>query len=116
MNLSGLDEYLSTVGIVRKLLPVKNIRLLPNETERLLIEIYRYRSFSEPDVNVDNGTANLYLNFRNISLMLTYHYLQKGDKKKAKKIYDFIQEKLPKWRFREEQNEFLMNVERALQN
>jgi hypothetical protein len=116
MNLIGLDKYLSTVGIVRKLLPVKNIRILPEESEKLLTQVYQYRSFNNPDVKVDNGTANLYLNFRNISLMLTYHYLQRGNKEKAKEIYDFIQEKLPKWRFAEEQNEFLINLEKALQN
>ena len=114
MNLIGLDEYLSTVGIVRKLLPVRNIRILPEETERLLTQVYRYRSFNDPEVNVDNGTANLYLNFRNISLMLTYYYLRIGNKEKAQEIYNFLQEKLPKWRFKEEQNVFLINVERVL--
>lgn len=116
MNLIGLDKYLSTVGIVRKLLPAKNIKILPEETEYLLTQVYKYRSFNDPDVNVDNSTANLYLNFRNISLMLTYHYLRMGNKEKAREIYDFIQEKLPKWRFSEEQNGFLINVERSLQN
>ncbi|MFX0140604.1 MAG: hypothetical protein ACFFDN_43590, partial [Candidatus Hodarchaeota archaeon] len=116
MNLIGLDEYLSTVGIVRKLLPVKNIRILPEETEKLITQVYRYRNFNNPKVKVDNGTANLYLNFRNISLMLTYHYLRMGNKEKAREIFNFIQERLPKWRFSEEQNEFLKNIEKALEN
>jgi len=114
MNLIGLDEYLSTVGIVRKLLPVKNIRILPEKTERLLAQAYKYRSFNDPAVKLDSGTTNLYLNFRNVSLMLTYHYLRIGNREKARQIYDFIQEKMPKWRFADEQNEFLIKVERAL--
>jgi len=115
MNLIGLDEYLSTVGIVRKLLPVKNIKLLPEETERLLTQVYRYRSFNEPDVKVDNGTANLYLNFRNIALMLTYHYLQMGDKEKAREIFNAMREKLPDWRFDDKMNNIVKNIEAALQ-
>ncbi len=116
MNLIGLDEYLSTVGIVRKLLPVKNIKILPKETEKLLTRVYKYRSFNDPDVRVDSGTANLYLNFRNISLMLTYHYLRIDNKEKAREIFNFAQEKLPKWRFTKKQNEFLNNIERMLEN
>lgn len=116
MNLIGLDNYLSTVGIVRKLLPVKNIKLLPDETEKLLTRVYRYRSFNNPAVTVESGTANLYLNFRNISLMLTYHYLSNGKKEKAREIFDFVQEKLPMWRFSKEQNEFWGNIKRALEN
>jgi len=115
MNLIGLDDYLSTVGIVRKLLPIKNIKILPDETEKLITDVYRYKSFNDPKVKVDKRTTYIYLNFRNVSLMLTYHYLQMGNKEKAREIYNFIQEELPKWRFSEEQNEFLDNVERALE-
>jgi len=116
MNLIGLDDYLSTVGIVRKLLLVKNIKILPDDTENLLTEVYRYRSFSDPKVKADKSTTYINLNFRNVSLMLTYHYLQMGNKEKAKEIYNFVQKKLPKWRFNEEQNKFLVNVEKALGN
>ena len=102
-NLLGLEEYLSAVGIVRKLTPVKNQNIQPNELERNL-ESYEFRNFDDPSVHIEHQIPALYNNFRHGFIQLAAHYLEQGDRAKAQQIFEAMQKKLPQWRFADNQN------------
>lgn len=115
INLLGSEDYLSSVGIARKLLPVKHVEILPEELENNLFHVYRFRSFNDPYVLLDNSTVSLYNNFRHAFIMLANHYLDNGDREKAVHVFSTMKEKLPDWRFTENQNRFVDSFEIKLQ-
>jgi hypothetical protein len=104
-NLVGLDNYLRYEGIVSKLVHVKGNSLSPSVLENNLIHIYRYKSFNDKSVPIDNATKNIFMIFRNGFYRLILYYKQTGNKAKAKEIFDIMQEKLPPWRFTKKENE-----------
>lgn len=116
VNLLGSEDYLSTVGIARKLLPVKNVEILPEELENNLFHVYRFRSFNDPGVYLDNSTISLYNNFRTAFIVLANHCLENGNREKAVHVFHTMKEKLPDWRFTENQNRLVDSFEIRLQN
>ncbi|MGD1007972.1 MAG: DUF2723 domain-containing protein [Ignavibacteriaceae bacterium] len=106
-NLLGLDNYLRDEGIVNKLVPVKSDSIAPSVLEYNLIHKYMYRSFNDSTVVIDNATKNIFNIFRIQFSKLILFYKNNGNKSKAKEIFDFMQEKLPEWRFTGKENEFL---------
>ena len=104
-NLMGLEDYLSTVGIVRELLPVRGMEVLPEELERNLMEAYRFRSFDDPGVPLEGHVVSMYNNFRHAFVMLAEYYLSQGDREGALRVFEAMTAKLPEWRFSQEQNE-----------
>ncbi len=114
-NLIGLKDYLHSVGIINKLLPFKGDEILPNEMGKNLTEVYKYRYFNDRDVRLDEMTRNLYNNFRTAFLLFSNYYIKIGDKQKAKKMFDIMNDKLPLWRFSETQNESIKKFGELLQ-
>jgi hypothetical protein len=104
-NLLGLNNYLRYEGIVCKLVPVKGDSISLPALENNLINIYRYRSFNDRAVPIDNATKNAFMMFRYGFYKLILYYKQTGNKARAKEIFDIMQEKLPQWRFTGEKNE-----------
>lgn len=114
VNLLGLDDYLVTEGITRKLQPVKNADITPAALEKNLLHVYRYRSFNDPAVPLDRGMVLLYSNFRQAFLVLANYHLQRGDRDRAKALFDLMNEKLPDWRFPAAQNRAVENFRKRL--
>ncbi|MFC1724929.1 DUF2723 domain-containing protein [candidate division KSB1 bacterium] len=113
-NTLGLSEYLTNVGLVNKLVPVKGAGILPEELENNLLNVYRYRSFNDKSVKADRNTFLLFNNFRYFYVRLAEYYLQSGSREKANEIFEFMKGKLPEWRFSEQQNEYVRDFERRL--
>jgi Protein O-mannosyl-transferase TMEM260-like len=106
-SMVGFASYLSTAGMIRQLIPAKGDSILPRQLEDNLLKKYRYRNFNNPDVYTDGTVNNLFNNYRHLFIQLSRYYLNKGDKEKAKEIFNIMQAKLPEWRFSEEQNRFV---------
>ena len=115
-NRIGLDNYLSCVGIVNKLLLVEGKDILPEALEKNLVQIYRFRYFNDPDTQIDRSTLLLYNNFRHAFVQLVEHYINLGDKEKAKELFNVMNEKLPDWRYSDNQNKFIRYFENVLEN
>ena len=113
-NMLGLNDYLSLIGIANKLLPVKDTNILPQRLEENLLQNYRFRSFNNPDVKLHESYSFLFNNFRHAFLRLAEHYFEKGDKEKAKGIIDIMDKKLPKWRFPDQLNQFIVDFENKI--
>ncbi|MEJ2613668.1 MAG: DUF2723 domain-containing protein [Ignavibacteriaceae bacterium] len=111
----GLSSYLNTTGMIQQLVPTAGDSILPQQMEDNLLKKYRYRNFNNPDVYTDRTVNNLFNNYRHLFIQLSRYYLNKGDKEKAKEIFNFMELKLPEWRFREEQNRFVVEYKKVLQ-
>jgi len=98
-NMIGLTGNLSTCGMIQKLLPVKGDSVMYQELEENLLNRYRYRNFNDPGVYSCGTTNMLFSNYRPLFLMLSQYYLNKGDKAKARQIFNLMESKLPSWRF-----------------
>ena len=103
-NMLGLSNYLSLAGMVEKLSPVKGDSILPNTLENNLLNKYRFREFNNPNVYAGRTTKMLFNIYRNLFIHLSRYYLSKGNKKRARQIFDIMEEKLPAWRFSKNQN------------
>ncbi len=113
-SMLGLNDYLRSDGIVSKLVPYKNEKIDPEILGHNLMDVYRFRSFNNPDVRIERSIIRLYNNFRNLFYKLADYYLNSGNKKEAQKVFDAMQEKLPEWRFPVEQNKFINYLEKRL--
>ena len=98
-NTVGLGDYLSTTGMIQKLQPVEGDSVMYQELEENLLNRYRYRSFNDPGVYSCGTTNMLFNNYRLLFLMLSQYYLNKGDKAKARQIFNLMESRLPSWRF-----------------
>ena len=114
-SMVGFSNYLSTVGMIQKLMPVKGDSILPNQLEDNLLKKYRYRNFNKPGVYTGRTTNNLFNNYRYLFIQLSRYYLSRNDKEKAKDIFNTMQTKLPEWRFSDEQNRFVKDFKKELE-
>jgi len=114
-SMVGFSTYLCTVGMIQKLMPAKGESILPNQLENNLLKKYRYRNFNNPDVYTGRTTNNLFNNYRYLFIRLSGYYLNKGNKEKAKEIFETMQSKLPEWRFSDEQNRVLQEFNKQLE-
>ena len=98
----GVDE----VGVVQRFgrfvritQPGLNFKL-PTFVEKVtkvkVRRIYKEEFGFQSDISSRRSRFSTGTENENVSLMLTYYYLQKGNKAKARPIYNFVQEKLPK--------------------
>ena len=115
-SMVGLSSYLSTAGMIQQLVPTKGDSISPQQMEDNLLKKYRYRNFNNTDVYTDRAVNNLFNNYRHLLIQLSRYYLNKGDKEKAKEIFNFMESKLPEWRFSEKQNRFVMEFKKVLNN
>ncbi|MEJ2105109.1 MAG: hypothetical protein P8X47_11105, partial [Ignavibacteriaceae bacterium] len=114
-SMVGFSNYLSTVGMIQKLMPVKGDSILPNQLEDNLLKKYRYRNFNKPGVYTGRTTNNLFNNYRYLFIQLSRYYLSRNDKEKAIDIFNTMQTKLPEWRFSDEQNRFVKDFKKELE-
>lgn len=114
-NMVGISSYLSTAGMIQKLVLAKGDSLLPHQLEDNLLSKYRYRNFNNPDVYTDRTTINLFNVYRHLFIQLSRYYLNKGNKEKAEEIFYTMQSKLPEWRLNEEQNRFVKEFKKELE-
>ena len=114
-SIVGFSTYLSGVGMIHKLMPVKSDSILPDKLEDNLLKKYRYRNFNKPVVYTDRTTNNLFNNYRYLFIQLSQYYLNNGNKEKAKEIFNSMRAKLPEWRFSEEQNRFVKEYKKGFE-
>ncbi len=100
-NLLGLKNYLNCQGMVNKLIPWKGDTLSEIIMAKNLMHVYKFRNFNDPGVPLENAAINIYRNYRSNFFVLIDYYLKRGNKSKAKEVYNFMEDKLPDWRFKD---------------
>ncbi|HSD63209.1 MAG TPA: hypothetical protein VLB50_05395, partial [Ignavibacteriaceae bacterium] len=113
-NTIGLTGYFSNCGVIQKLLPVKGDSVMYKELEHNLLKRYRFRRFNDLKTYTDRTTNQLFSNYRPMFLMLSQFYFNKGDKSKARYIFELMESKLPSWRFTKSDNEPIQNFRNLL--
>lgn len=113
-NMLGLSGYLCITGIDRKLLPIKCDSIIPQKLRDNLLRKYRYRNFNNPSVYTDRTANSLFNNYRHLFVLLSRYYLEQGNKKEARHIFEEMEARLPDWRFSKSQNEEILNFKPEL--
>lgn len=96
-NLIGLQEYLRMDGLAFRVLPVRvRQRFIdPEIIERNLFEKYTYRNLNNPEVYYNDNIIALLGNYRSAFMMLMSYYQRHGDKEKALRVLDKLNEVMP---------------------
>ncbi len=84
--LSELASYLRMDGLVLRLVPYKNWRIAPDKLKHNLINVYKYRGLSDPNVYFNRNILNLLQNYRSGFIQLAEYYMRKNDKENAKEV------------------------------
>ena len=116
VNLVGLEEYLYNVGMVRKLLPVNDGKSILDILEKNLIDVYRFRYFNDPNVEVDTNLASFFDSYRFFFNELIDHYIESGNRARAREVLSFMNNKLPSRRFSDDQNKKIEKYKKLLEN
>ena len=113
-NLLGLQDYLSMTGIVFFLTPIKNAPVDAEKLEKNLLMVYKYRNINNPGVPIEKPFLRIFNNYRNGFIRLIRHYIDHGDKNRAKDVLSFMEKHIPSWRYSEEENRFIKDIQNVL--
>ena len=114
-SMPGLSKYTTMEGSILELKPYLPEKIDPDLMTANLIEKYRYRNFNNSNQSIDRVTANLFNNFRYQFYALIDYYLNSGNNRIARKLFDVMNYKLPPWRFTEAQNAFLNDLAKRME-
>jgi len=124
-GLPGLHRYMRCVGAAWRFQPdsagphVKDL-IVPDVAQRNLVEVYRYRGFSDSALWLEAGGAagdpgvGMFFRVREGFLLLARHYLDSGEPARARQVLDAMDERLPSWRFPSERNPAVRRLRREL--
>lgn len=98
-HMAGLDKYMKLCGLVRRLLPFETekygLSLNPQKIEAVLLQSEHYRYFADVKEH-DMPRASRILNNYYVALLnLANHYIETGNKDRAKEILDKMEAYMP---------------------
>jgi tetratricopeptide (TPR) repeat protein len=80
--LDELQQYMRMDGLALKIVPYNNWKISPENLERNLTEVYKYRGLNDGDVHYDKNILGLLQNYRTAYLQVAdYHTRQNNDEK-----------------------------------
>ncbi len=93
--LSELQDYMRMDGLALKVVPYKNWEISPEEMERNLIDVFKYRGLQDPRVYYDNNIIGLLQNYRTAFLQVAEYHIQDNNLEKVKYLLNNMEEKIP---------------------
>ena len=87
-NRLGLEDHLPVEGMVFRLSKEPGIELNPELLRRNLLEVYRYRGVTDPDIHRDAETLNLLINYYASFLQLAEYLVKAGRNEEAVSVLD----------------------------
>jgi hypothetical protein len=93
--LGELQEYLRMDGLALKLVPYKSWRISPENLERNLTEVYKYRGLQDPSVYYDKNILGLLQNYRTAYLQVSEHHARSKDIDKVKTLMADMEKNIP---------------------
>jgi len=93
--LSELQEYMRMDGLALKLVPYKNWKISPENLERNLREVYKYRGLQDPSVYYDKNILGLLQNYRTAYLQVSEYYARNKQIEKVKSLMDDMEKNIP---------------------
>ncbi len=92
--LSELADYLRMDGLLLKLVPYRDWDISPTHLYENLVNKYRYRGLTNPDVYFNDNIMNLLQNYRSAFLQLAEYYHRVGEREKLNEILTVMEEKI----------------------
>jgi len=94
--LGELQQYMRMDGLALKLVPYKRWSISPENLERNLTEIYKYRSLDEGKVYYDNNIMGLLQNYRTAYLQLAEYYSSQNNAEKVSDLMETMEKQVSK--------------------
>ena len=92
-NRMGLRDYLEMEGMVFRLSRRKALPIHVQKTRKHLLDLYRYRGVSDPDVHRNRTARNLLANYPAVFLHLAEILTEEGDRDGAYEVLRFCEER-----------------------
>ena len=93
--LSELQEYMRMDGLALKLVPYKNWKISPDNLEKNLTEVYKYRGLQNPNVHYDNNIKGLLQNYRTAFLQVAEYHARQKDFDKVSYLLADMEQNIP---------------------
>jgi hypothetical protein len=93
--LGGLQDYLRMDGLALKLVPYTSWRISPENLERNLTEVYKYRGLQDPSVYYDNNILGLLQNYRTAYLQVSEYHARSKNIDKVKTLMADMEKNIP---------------------
>jgi hypothetical protein len=93
--LGELQEYMRMDGLALKLVPYKNWKISPENLERNLTEVYKYRGLQDPSVYYDKNILGLLQNYRTAYLQVAEYYARSKDMDQVKNLMGDMENNIP---------------------
>jgi tetratricopeptide (TPR) repeat protein len=93
--LGELQEYLRMDGLALKLVPYKNWRISPENLERNLTTVYKYRGLQDPSVYYDKNIMGLLQNYRTAYLQVSEYHVRSKNMDKVKMLMADMEKNIP---------------------
>lgn len=98
-NLAGLQPYLCTEGMARKLLPAPGQNEAPEVIKKNILQVYRYRNLEHPKVYLDQYETGLAESYRHHFLKLVVYELQRNTRAEALALLQKLEQIMPERKF-----------------
>ncbi len=93
--LSELQNYMRMDGLALKLVPFKNWKISPENLEKNLIEVYKYRGLQDPNVYYDKNITGLLQNYRTAYLQVVEYYSRTNNLEKVESLMNDMEKNIP---------------------
>lgn len=92
--LDGLYDYMRMDGLALKVVPYKNWKISPENLERNLTQVYKYRSLDDPSVHYDKNILGLLQNYRTAYLQVADYYTRQNENKKVDSLLSIMDKQI----------------------
>jgi len=93
--LSELQQYMRMDGLALKIVPFKNWKISPDNLEKNLTEVYKYRGLQDPAVYYDKNIEGLLQNYRTAFLQVVEYHAREGNTEKMRYLMDEMEKNIP---------------------
>ena len=93
--LSGLQDYMRMDGLALKVVPFTDWKISPENLERNLTEVYKYRGLQDPKVYYDKNILGLLQNYRTAYLQVSEYYARNKEFEKVKNLLADMEKDIP---------------------
>ena len=93
--LDELQQFMRMDGLALKIVPYKNWNISPENLERNLTEVYKYRGLHDKDVYYDSNIMGLLQNYRTAYLQVAEFYSRQNQMGKVDSLLSKMEQQVP---------------------
>lgn len=93
--LDELQTYMRMDGLALKLVPFQNWKISPDNLEKNLTQVYKYRGLQDAGIYFDGNIKGLLQNYRTAYLQLAEYYMRENQVEKVKSLMADMEKNVP---------------------